>query len=184
MAWRTRGHRGDALEELILFTNEYYRNNGFARVDKISTPVTVTELNDKKQIVMGYYEKKSTVDFVGIAQGHPLCFDAKETNLLNLPLNNIHPHQLDYMRDFSRHGGIAFLLLHFKRPDEYYFISYEQLLVFIEEAKKQGRKSIPLSAMENAIPVDFIQERYINYLAAINVYLQQQEAEKLKKKKP
>lgn len=175
MAWRTRGHRGDVLEELIVMTNEYYNENGFARVDKISTPVKVIELNERSQITLGYYEKKSTVDFIGIAQGIGLCFDAKETNLLSIPLSNIHSHQLKYMQDFAKHGGLAFLIVHFKRSDDYFLVPLELIEKIVSSGK---RKSIPYQAMKEAIPIGFFQDHYLNYLAAVNVYLDKLQAKK------
>lgn len=175
MAWRTRGHRGDVLEDLILLTNDYYKEHGYARVDKISTPVKVIELNNRSQITLGYYEKKSTVDFIGIAQGIALCFDAKETNLLSIPLSNIHSHQLEYLQDFAKHGGVSFLIVHFKRSDDYFLVPLELIVKFVQEGK---RKSIPYSAMKHAIPIGFFQDHYLNYLAAVNVYLEKLEAKK------
>lgn len=173
MAWRTRGRRGDALEELIDLTNTYYKDHQFARVDKISTPVTVIDVNERSQITLGYYEKKSTVDYIGIAQGVAICFDAKETNLLSIPLSNIHSHQLEYMQDFAKQGGISFLIVHFKRSNDYYLVPLE----IIEEIINVGkRKSIPYSAMKKAIPIGFFHDQYLNYLAAVNVYLQKKQA--------
>ena len=36
--WNTRGLRGSALEDLINFTNEFYRQKGLALFQKIPTP--------------------------------------------------------------------------------------------------------------------------------------------------
>lgn len=176
MAWRTRGRRGDALEELIDLTNDYYRTHEYARVDKISTPVTVIDVNERSQITLGYYEKKSTVDYIGLAQGVPICFDAKETNLLSIPLANIHSHQLEYMQDFAKQGGLSFLIVYFKRSDDYYLVPLELVQDIIRAGK---RKSIPYSAMKQAVPIGFFQDHYLNYLAAVNVYLQKKEADRI-----
>lgn len=173
MAWRTRGHHGDVLEERIRITNEYYQANGYARVDKISTPVKVLELNERSQITLGYYEKKSTVDFIGVAQGLALCFDAKETNQLNIPLSNIHSHQIEYMQDFAKQGGISFLIVHFKQKDEYFLVPLEMIEYYL---KAKERKSIPYEAMQEAIPIGIFHGKYLNYLASVNVYLEKIEA--------
>lgn len=51
MSFKTRGlKRGDALENLLDFTNEYYRRLGLARVDKAATPVKVVEINSEGQV--------------------------------------------------------------------------------------------------------------------------------------
>ena len=95
--WNTRGLRGSALEDLINFTNEFYRQKGLALFQKIPTPITPVEVNNKKRtITLAYFGQQSTVDYMGVVQGIPVCFDAKETSLKSLPIQNIHPHQIQF----------------------------------------------------------------------------------------
>jgi len=85
--WNTRGLRGSAFEELITLTNQLYMQHGLAVIQKVPTPITPIEVNNLSHtITSAYFEKKSTVDFIGVAQGIALCFDAKETQYKNLPL--------------------------------------------------------------------------------------------------
>ncbi len=89
--WTTRGLRGSAFEDLINMTNRQYMQRGLAVIQKVPTPITPVEVNNASHtITSAYFEKKSTVDFIGAAQGIALCFDAKETQAKNLPLKNIH----------------------------------------------------------------------------------------------
>lgn len=179
MAWRNRGHRGDLLEGLIDLSNEYYKNNGIARIDKISTPIKVVEQNSRGQITLGYFEKRSTVDYVGLCQGIPICFDAKESQLNYFPLSNFHAHQLDYMEDFKKQGGISFFLLYFKKQDAFFLLPLELVNEQIKKAEEGGRKSIPYSlCKEKAIPIGFLNQYLLHYLPAINVYLDMLEASK------
>ncbi len=173
MAWRSRGHRGDTLEELILFTNEYYRKNSFARVDKVSTPITVSEINNKGQITLGYFEKKSTVDFIGIAQSVPICFDAKETNLKSMPLSNIHEHQIEYMRDYRKQNGLSFMIFYYKKVEKFYLVPLELIEEFIENIKKGGRKSIPYTSLKQSYEISLFDNKILNYLPCVNLYLQE-----------
>lgn len=168
MAWRSRGRRGDLLEDLLLLTNEFYNKNNYARVDKIATPIKAVEINSFGQIVKGYFEKKATVDFIGICQGIPICFDAKETNLKSLPLSNIHSHQLEYMIDFKNQGGLSFMIVNFKFYDKYFLLPLELILKYVNEGK---RKSIPYSAMEDAFEIHMQNGHYLNYLPCISLYL-------------
>ena len=51
--WNTRGLRGSALEDLVNFTNDYYRQRGLALFQKIPTPSTPVEVsNDKRMITL------------------------------------------------------------------------------------------------------------------------------------
>ncbi len=38
------------------------------------------------EISKGFFEERSTVDYIGLVQGYPICFDAKETKLKTLPV--------------------------------------------------------------------------------------------------
>ncbi len=173
MAWRSRGHRGDTLEELIVFTNEYYKKNSYARVDKVSTPITVSEINNKGQITMGYFEKKSTVDFIGIAQGVPICFDAKETNLKSMPLSNIHEHQIEYMRDYRTQNGLSFMIFYYKNVEKFYLVPLEIIEEYLENIKKGGRKSIPYTSLKTSYEISLFDNKILNYLPCVNLYLQE-----------
>ena len=43
------------------------------------TPITPIRMNkETRQITLAYFEQKSTVDYIGVIQGIPVCFDAKE----------------------------------------------------------------------------------------------------------
>ena len=78
--WNSRGLRGSSFEEIINFTNERYRQSGLALFQKIPTPITPVRMDEEtRTITLAYFEKQSTVDYIGVAQGIPIAFDAKET---------------------------------------------------------------------------------------------------------
>ena len=52
-----------------------------------------------RHITLAYFDKKSTVDYIGVVQGIPVCFDAKECRTDSFPLQNIHGHQEMCIRD-------------------------------------------------------------------------------------
>ena len=170
--WNTRGLRGSTLEEKINFSNQLYRQEGIAVIQKIPTPITPVEVDNKKHtITLAYFDAQSTVDYIGIAQGIGICFDAKETGLKSLPVQNIHAHQLQFMEDFNRHGGVAFLLVHFSGVGKYFFLPIEVLKHYWQQAQKGGRKSIPLSAFEEQYEIVTKRSGLLNYLEAVNTYL-------------
>lgn len=171
-AWHTRGLRGSVLEDCINFTNEYYRQHGIAVIQKIPTPITPVEMNkETSTITLAYFDKQSTVDYIGAVQGIPICFDAKEAAQRRLPLQNIHEHQIKFMEDFSRQGGISFLLVNFTTEEEFYLLPLEVLKKFWESAQKGGRKSIPYSAFEERYKISLKNGAMLNYLDAVNEYL-------------
>lgn len=164
-----RGVRGTGLEKLIEFTNARYLDLGLARVDKVATPIKIIELQDG-YITKAFFEKPSTVDFVGIIQGMFVAFDAKETEASSLPLQNIHPHQLEYMEDVRAQGGLAFLIVYFKRHDEYFMVPLSVLQDFYydDEAKR-----IPYKEMSRCIPIELDESGLLRYIDALNELINQ-----------
>lgn len=163
-----RGVRGTALEKLIEFTNARYLDLGLARVDKIATPIKIIELEDG-HITKAFFEKPSTVDFVGVIQGMFVAFDAKETESSSLPLQNIHPHQVNYMEDVQAQGGLAFLIVHFKRQDEYYLVPLRTLQMFYYDDEI---KRIPYKEMSKCIPIELDESGLLRYIDALNELLE------------
>ncbi len=174
--WNSRGLRGSGLEEMVNFTNEMYRKKGLALFQKIPTPITPVELSkEANTITLAYFDKKSTVDYIGVVQGLAVCFDAKETALKSLPIQNIHEHQIEFMQDFQKQGGISFLLVYFTSYREVYFLPYEVLRQYWDMAKQGGRKSIPYHAFEKRYQLESHQGAVLHYLEGINTYLQSKE---------
>ncbi len=140
--WNSRGLRGSAFEELLNRTNEHYREAGLALIQKIPTPITPVKIDKRERhITLAYFGQKSTVDYIGAVQGLPVCFDAKECHEDTFPLQNVHPHQVKFMEDFERQGGISFFLLYFTARDELYYMKFCEIKRFWERRENGGRSS-------------------------------------------
>lgn len=140
--WNSRGLRGSLLEEMINLTNEKYRAGGLALIQKVPTPITpITIDKETRHITLAYFDQKSTVDYIGAVQGIPVCFDAKECAVDTFALQNIHPHQVQFMRDFEKQQGIAFFLIYYTSRDLMYYMSIRDLDIFWERMEQGGRKS-------------------------------------------
>ena len=140
--WNFRGLRGSTLEDMINRTNEKYMEHHLALIQKIPTPITPMQFDkEKHQITLAYFEQKSTVDYIGAVQGIPVCFDAKECATDTFSLQNIHEHQVSFMEEFERQGGISFFLIFYSGKDLFYYLPFEHLKFFWERAKGGGRKS-------------------------------------------
>ena len=110
--WNSRGLRGSTLEDFINLSNEKYLSSGLAVIQKIPTPIKPIKIDkDSRHITLAYFDQKSTVDYIGVVQGIPVCFDAKETTVDTFPLTNIHPHQITFMENFEKQHGISFIIL-------------------------------------------------------------------------
>ena len=174
--WNTRGLRGSTFEEMINMTNDMYRAKGLAVVLKLPTDITPVEVDNKAHTISrAYFEKKSTVDYIGAAQGIPLCFDAKETARKSLPMQNIHAHQIEFMTEFEDQRGVAFLLVRFTFVNEIYYLPFKSLKKYWDAVADGGRKSIPYDAFEPRYKVENKSGFMVHYLEQINIALAEED---------
>ena len=166
--WNSRGLRGSTLEEFVNRTNDRYSEMGLALIQKIPTPITPVQIDQEhRHITLAYFDKASTVDYIGEVQGIPLCFDAKECRADTFPLQNVHEHQMEFMRKFEKQGGIAFFLIYYSTRNELYYMRYEQIRKFWDRAAAGGRKSIRYDELEPGWFMELKNGYFVPYLEAV-----------------
>lgn len=174
--WNSRGLRGSTLEEFINRTNEKYLEQGLALIQKIPTPITPVRIDkEHRHITLAYFEQRSTVDYIGAVQGIPVCFDAKECNVDTFPLQNLHEHQVKFMENFEKQGGISFLIIYFSGRNELYYMSFSEIQKFWQRAQDGGRKSIRLEELNPAFFMNLKNGCLVPYLEALQKDLDQRE---------
>ena len=174
--WNTRGLRGSTLEELINYTNEKYREKGLGLIQKIPTPIKPIQIDqENRHITLAYFDQKSTVDYIGAVQGIPVCFDAKECTVSTYPLHNIHEHQMEFMKEFEKQGGISFFILYFSQKDELYYIPLRQVEVFWNRARDGGRKSFTYDEVDKTYRIGQKGGVFVHYLEALKRDLEERE---------
>jgi Penicillin-binding protein-related factor A, putative recombinase len=175
-SWNSRGLRGSMLEEMINLTNSKYREKGLALIQKIPTPITPINIDkENRHITLAYFEQKSTVDYIGVVQGVPVCFDAKECAVDTFSMNNVHEHQVTFMKEFEKQNGIAFLLIYYKKYEIYYYLTFQRLLEFWERAKKGGRKSFRYEELDTSYQISMLGGGCIHYLDILQKDLERRE---------
>ena len=126
--WNSRGLRGSTLEDMVNRTNEWYLEKNLALMQKIPTPITPVRMDkEHRQITLAYFDQRSTIDYIGAVQGIPVCFDAKECVAETFPLQNIHEHQVEFMKNFEKQQGIAFVLIYYSSRNILYYMRFEEL---------------------------------------------------------
>ena len=147
--WNSRGLRGSVLEDLINRSNEIYLEKGLALIQKIPTPITPIQMDKQsRHITLAYFEQKSTVDYIGCVQGIPVCFDAKECSGDTFALQNLHEHQVRFMTEFEKQGGVAFLLIYYSSKDLLYYLTYHDMMKFWNRKEAGGRKSFRMEELD------------------------------------
>jgi len=168
-SWNSRGLRGSMLEEMINMTNTKYREKGLALIQKVPTPITPINIDkENRHITLAYFEQKSTVDYIGVVQGVPICFDAKECAVDTFNMNNVHEHQITFMKEFEEQNGIAFLLIYYKKKDVYYYLTFERLYEFWDRAVNGGRKSFRYDELDSSYQIPIQNGLCIHYLETLN----------------
>lgn len=175
-SWNSRGLRGSMLEEMVNLTNTKYREKKLALIQKVPTPITPINIDKEcRQITLAYFEQKSTVDYIGIVQGIPVCFDAKECSVDTFNINNIHEHQVEFMKEFEEQNGIAFLLIYYKGRDLYYYLTFERLYEFWERAVKGGRKSFRFDELDMSYQIPLENSTCIHYLHTLQMDIERRD---------
>lgn len=140
------GSRGMEFENELNKSNEYYRNSNKAIIYKKPTPVRIVKVNyperRKAKIVEAYYQIPSTTDYNGIYRGKYIDYEAKETLNLSFPFKNIFPHQLKHLKQIDDHGGIAFIIIFFKKVDKIFIIDIKQFLSVYNNKDTLHKQSI------------------------------------------
>lgn len=171
--WNSRGLRGSTLEDLLNRTNEKYRENHLALIQKIPTPITPINIDkETRHITLAYFEQKSTIDYIGAVQGIPVCFDAKECHTDTFPLANVHPHQIEFMRQFEEQDGIAFLLIAYTHRDEFYYLPFRMLYHFWQRAQEGGRKSFRYDELDTGYILPEVPGIFVPYLNMLQLDLE------------
>ncbi len=148
------GNRGTNLENDINLSNKYYIDQKQAYIYKKPTPIKISKVDypskhnkvSKVVIKEAYFEAPSTTDYNGIYKGKYIDFEAKETqNKTVFPLENIHKHQIEHLRNITSCGGIGFLIVRFTAHQKNFLLLAEDLFSYLETS---NQKSIPLSYFE------------------------------------
>lgn len=176
--WGTRGLRGSTLEEMINYSIEKYREKHLALIQKIPTPIKPMKMDkENRQITLAFFDQRSTVDYIGVVQGIPVCFDAKECATDTVPLHNIHEHQIRFMEEFEEQGGISFILLYLTHRDECFYLPMKDVLRFWRRMEEGGRKSFTYKEIDKSYEVSGASGLSLHFLNQLQKDLNSRDSE-------
>lgn len=170
-------NRGMELEKEINISNQYYIDNNIAFIYKKPTPIQIKKVdypNRKSAVIReAFFKEPSTTDYNGLYKGLYIDFEAKETNnLTSFPLNNIHSHQIQHIKNITNNNGICFLIVRFNKLNKTYLLLGKDFIAYISD---NVRKSVPLSYFEEKAYI--LEEGYnprINYIKILDLILEVQ----------
>lgn len=163
------GRRGMLFEATLNLVNQLYQTRKIAVINKRATPVKVLKSKGTK-ILSGFYEEKSTVDYDGVYRGRSIFFEAKSVQTpTRFDLNNIHPHQFEYLVSVERQGAISFVLIEFRSSRDIYLCPMSMIRYYKKEAENGGRKSIPKEDFDiYAMLVNDTRRAPLDYLVCVD----------------
>ncbi|PGA51081.1 Holliday junction resolvase RecU [Bacillus toyonensis] len=143
-------NRGMALELLLNNTNRMYKAANIGVFNKRPTPIKVLKTDKRGNITKSNWQEKSTVDYDGVYKGRAVYFEAKSTEkTTSFPLEYIHRHQIDYLKDTQEVGAICFFIIEFRTDHVIYFVPVSLVVEYYESMIYDGgRKSIPREEFE------------------------------------
>ncbi|PIC62819.1 Holliday junction resolvase RecU [Sporosarcina sp. P13] len=171
-------NRGKSLEDELNDTNEYYLAHGLAVIHKKPVPVQIVNVRYPARsaavITEAYFRTPSTTDYNGVWKGHYVDFEAKETkNKTSLPLQNIHLHQVQHMKQVHDQSGLAFFIVNFSLLDRYFLLPFGAFYPLWKRMDDGGRKSITLVEIEErSIEITTGYQPRLDYLQAVEKWMQ------------
>ena len=111
--------KGKQFEKRLDYTFAYYRERGFALIEKTPEPMRPTRsLGGGKFIA--YYEKKAQPDYKGLVKGgREFVFEAKFTSSDRMEQSRVLAEQADYMTSHEAMGARCFILAGFDTGNVY-----------------------------------------------------------------
>ena len=85
--------------------------------------------------------------------------------------DNIHEHQVEFMRCFEKQDGVAFILISYTHRNEYYYLTFKKLTEFWDRAAEGGRKSFRYEELEPAFFLPEVPGILVPYLNALQLDL-------------
>ena len=104
-----------------------------------------------------------------------MCFDAKECAVKTFPLQNIHPHQIAFMKEFEEQGGISFIILSFTSLNETYYLPFRDVCRFWRRMEEGGRKSFTYEEVDKDWQIRSYRDMFVHYLEQIQMDLERRD---------
>ena len=74
---------------------------------------------------------------------------AKECKTDTFPLQNIHEHQYEFMKEFEEQGGVSFLIIHFTVRNDFYYMPFRELSVYVERVNDGHAKNFKYNELND-----------------------------------
>jgi len=133
--------RGRAWETQLDYWHDQYRRDRRAFI--VHTHPKVKKVGGRL-----IYEKKAPPDYIGVASGRGVCFDAKSTKAERWPFSSLAQHQARDLEANQENGGISFVAL--QMPAGRFVVPWEWLGPLYWEGDRRSLKADDLDVAMGA----------------------------------
>lgn len=167
-----KANLGQGFENVINLANEHYKRRNVAIVEKVPTPFKIVRsynpITKRREVTGAFPEKKSICDYIGIAAGNFLAFEAKSTeNKTNFPLKELKDHQRAFLNAVYLANAVCFVLIECKTINKVFRLMWDDLKRF---EKEHDRKSIPFIWLQEFAYEVPTENGYLHYLKSLTLY--------------
>lgn len=140
------------FELTIINTNLWYQRQKLGAIAKIPTGTRAVKNYNNTIFVPS---EKTGCDFIGHLKGYPIAFDCKSTtnstrfNLYSHNKPTVAPHQKQFLLDFKKSGGLAFLLIQLNPIHKVFLVDIEKYMTLEAHLLSGGKKSIPIGLLSH-----------------------------------
>ena len=133
----------------------------------------IVNLEDEKEIDRLFTENEMTYSTIQVKKIKNEI--AKECAKDIFPLQNIHEHQVEFMRQYEEQGGISFLLIYFTSRHVCYYMSFQEMMKYWNRAKEGGVKHFKYEELDIGFFVPLKQGMILHYLECLQKVLEQKD---------
>lgn len=104
---------GETFENIIKSACDYYREIGYAEIEKTPEPFKIERPAEKGKFY-GHFEKRAQPDFKGtLKDGRAVVFEAKHTDNSKMEMRRVTDEQARRLASHFRLGALTFVLVSF-----------------------------------------------------------------------
>lgn len=136
---------GNAFEEIISASCEFYKQQGAAHIEKTPEPMKVIQVIDRQRgIFKAVFEKQAQPDYKGtMSGGRAVCFEAKFTATDQIMQNAVTEEQWKSLDIHESMGGLCFVLV--CQGMKYYRVPWEKWKTMKEDCGHKYMNATDLS---------------------------------------
>ena len=107
-----------------------------------------------------------------------MLFRSKECAVDTFSLQYLHPHQVEFMKNFEKQNGISFLLIYYTHRQKCYYLRFSEKIKYWERMEAGGQKNFKYEELSPKFFVPAAGGIALHYLVAMQEDLKERNTDK------